>query len=88
MLSGKPILASYTGYESMINEAQCGSYVPANDTSSLGKEIVRYFHMPKVKREKIGLCGKEWVLSNRNYKSLAISYGQLMFPTSENYLEH
>jgi len=33
MLSGKPVVASYTGYPSMINEADCGSYVPAGDVA-------------------------------------------------------
>ncbi len=27
MLAGKPIIASYTGYPSMINEAECGYFV-------------------------------------------------------------
>jgi len=87
MLSGKPIVASYTGYESMINEAQSGSFVPAGDVASLRKEIIRYFEMPKVNRDQIGLRGKEWVLSNRDYKSLAASYARLLFPTSVNHSE-
>ena len=40
MLSGKPIVASYTGFPSMINEADCGSFVPAEDVSALRAEIV------------------------------------------------
>ena len=87
MWSGKPIVASYTGYESMINEAQCGSFVPAGDVASLRKEIIRYFEMPKIDREQIGLRGKDWVLSNRDYKSLAASYAELLFPTSANHSE-
>lgn len=85
MLSGKPVVASYTGYESMINEAQSGSFVPAGDVASLRKEIIRYFEMPDADREQIGLRGKEWILSNRDYKRLALSYARFLFPTSANH---
>jgi glycosyltransferase involved in cell wall biosynthesis len=87
MLAGKPIVASYTGYESMINEAQSGSFVPAGDVASLRKEIIRYFEMPKVNREQIGQRGKDWILSNRDYKRLALSYAHLLFPGSVSHLE-
>jgi hypothetical protein len=35
MISGKSILASYSGYPSMINEANSGIFVPAEDKQSL-----------------------------------------------------
>ena len=74
MLSGRPIVASYSGYPSMINEAQSGSYVPAEDVVALRGEIVRYASMKAEERMKIGSRGREWVLSNRRYKDLAQSY--------------
>ena len=53
MLSGKPVLASFTGYPSMINEAECGSYVPAEDVDALHAEIERYAAMPAEDRERL-----------------------------------
>jgi glycosyltransferase involved in cell wall biosynthesis len=79
MLSGKPVVASYSGYESMINEAQCGSYVAVNNIPALRNEIIRYSELSDLKRNEIGLRGREWLLNNRNYSSLAIAYSQIMF---------
>lgn len=79
MFSGKPIVASYSGYKSMINEAQCGSYVPANNIPALRREVLRYFELSDIKRNEIGLQGRDWLLKNRNYRSLAIAYSKIIF---------
>ena len=42
MMAGKPVVASYTGYPSMINEANCGTYVPAGDVPALRQEVELY----------------------------------------------
>jgi glycosyltransferase involved in cell wall biosynthesis len=79
MMAGKPIVASYSGYPSMINEADCGSYVPAEDPASLAKEIKRYFNMTAEQRNSIGLKGRAWLLENRSYKKLASEYISILF---------
>jgi glycosyltransferase involved in cell wall biosynthesis len=78
MMSGKPVIASYTGYESMINESGCGSYVPAGDVLALHHGIQSYAIMDKVEREKIGKRGKEWLIQNRSYQKLAVNYLSVM----------
>ena len=35
MLAGKPIIGSYSGFYSMINEAKCGYLVEANNSEAL-----------------------------------------------------
>lgn len=74
MLAGKPVVASYTGYPSMINEADCGTYVPAGDVAALRREILRYAAMSAPERELIGWRGREWILSKRSYETLANNY--------------
>ena len=74
MLSGKPIVASYTGFPSMINEAECGTFVPAEDAAALRAEIERYAEMSSVERAKIGMRGRQWILHNRRFESLAAKY--------------
>ncbi len=74
MFAGKPIVASYSGFPSMINEANSGSYVPANDVIALKNEIIRYSEMPKDELAEIGNRGSEWILKNRHYKVLANNY--------------
>jgi glycosyltransferase involved in cell wall biosynthesis len=74
MLSGKPIVASFSGYPSMINEAECGSYVQAGDVHALKKEIERYASMTSEERQSIGLKGRDWVVANRGFDKLAKQY--------------
>lgn len=74
MLSGKPIVASYTGFPSMINEADCGSFVPAEDARALRAEIERYADMSAVERSRIGGRGRDWILKNRRFETLAADY--------------
>ncbi len=79
MLAGKPIVASYTGYPSMINEAECGTYVPAGDLAALRREILKYAEMDQAQRVAIGNRGREWILANRRYEKLAEDYLDILF---------
>lgn len=82
MLSGRPVLASYTGFPSMINEAGCGCFVPSGDVDALEKEIVRLAGMGAENRDEMGRRGRDWILANRNYRVLARDYHALLFPES------
>lgn len=79
MLAGKPVVASYTGYPSMINEADCGTYVPAGDIDALRREVQRYAAMDTAQREAIGRRGREWILAHRRYETLAKNYLAILF---------
>lgn len=79
MLACKPVVASYTGYPSMVNEADCGSYVPAGDIAALRREVQRYAAMGAAQREAIGRRGREWILAHRRYETLAKNYLAILF---------
>jgi glycosyltransferase involved in cell wall biosynthesis len=64
----------------MINEAGCGSFVPARDVEALAKEILRYADMPSEARAAMGNAGRDWLLRNRKYEVLAKNYLELMLP--------
>lgn len=78
MVSGKPVVASYTGYPSMINEAKCGTFVPAGDVPALKLEVERYARMDSKERGFIGAQGKAWLIRNRSYSKLAKEYLDIM----------
>jgi glycosyltransferase involved in cell wall biosynthesis len=80
MYSGTPIVASYSGYPSMINEADCGSFVPAGDVRALAAEIRRYAAMDRETREQIGARGREWLMRYRTFDRLALDYERVLFP--------
>lgn len=83
MYSGKPIVASYSGFPSMINEAGCGTFVPAGDTGALRAEIERYAAMDPDQRRAIGVRGRTWLMQNRGYDKLARDYFSILFPARE-----
>ena len=79
MLSGKPIIASYSGYPSMINEADAGVFVDVCDSLKLSQRIKHYSSLSKEELSEIGLRGREWILNNRKYSLLAKQYAQKIF---------
>lgn len=74
MYSGKPIIASYSGYRSMLNEADSGVFVQPNNVSLLRSAIQKMINLPEKERIEMGLRGRQWIKQNRTYKKLAIEY--------------
>lgn len=79
MLSGKPIVASYSGYPSMINEAQCGTFVPAGEPQALADELMRLSKLSAEERNAIGQNGRTWLLKNRSYTQLTKEFVNILF---------
>ncbi len=77
MYAAKPIILSYNGFPSMINEADCGVIVPAENIEKLKSTIINYSKMDKQKLCEIGLRGKEWLIQNRTFSKLALKYTEL-----------
>lgn len=80
MLSGKPIVASYSGFPSMINEAGCGVFIPSGDAGALADELLRLSKLPAAERTAIGKKGREWLLENRSYAQLTKDFMDILFP--------
>lgn len=80
MLSGKPILASYTGHPTMVEEAGAGRFVPAGDVEALQAEILRLAATSPAELKAMGEKGRRWLLEHRTYAALALEYLHLMLP--------
>lgn len=74
MMSGKPIVASYSGYQSMLNEANSGVFIPTGDVDSIVKAIYYFKDMNPDERNLYGSRGKSWVAENHSYETLALRY--------------
>jgi glycosyltransferase involved in cell wall biosynthesis len=74
MIAGKPVVASFSGFPSMINEAGCGTFVAAGDPNALASEIRRMMRMSKEDLAALGSRGRDWVFANRRYETLATAY--------------
>lgn len=83
MLAAKPIVASYSGYPSMINEADCGVFVPSGDLVALRDAVFRFRSMSPEERKVIGCRGRDWVLKNRSFSVLANNYLDVLLPDRE-----
>lgn len=81
MLSGKPIVAFYSGHPSMINEAESGTFVTAGDLKVLQMEVQRYANLSQEVRLQFGKRGRDWIIANRTYSKLAQDYLRILFPT-------
>ena len=80
MLAGKPVVASYTGYPTMVDEAGAGTAVPAGDAPALKAEILRLKALPEAERAELGERGRRWLLQNRGFRQLASAYLDLALP--------
>jgi glycosyltransferase involved in cell wall biosynthesis len=74
MLAAKPIIASYNGYPSMINEAECGIFVDSSNSSQLKSIFIEYASISKIELKRIGEKGRNWIYENRPYSDLARDY--------------
>jgi glycosyltransferase involved in cell wall biosynthesis len=74
MLAAKPIVATYTGYQSMINEAECGVFHAHNSPVSLKEIFLYYCNLTHKERVEIGKRGRSWVFQNRSYEKLWREY--------------
>ncbi len=78
MMVGRPVIASYSGFPSMINESGCGIFVPADDHRALAGALRDFHSLPSAELERLGRAGREWVLSNRTYSQLSMRYLTLL----------
>lgn len=74
MLASKPIIASYTGYPTMINEAGCGYFVNTSNANDLKEKFLNLINLDDSRRRELGKNGKKWIYENRQYSKLAKEY--------------
>jgi len=80
MLAGRPVIGSYSGFPSMLNESEGGSFVPAGDAVALRNEILRLANLGPEERQRIGQAGRRWIIDNRQYKDLARNFIAAILP--------
>lgn len=77
MYAKKPIVCMYSGYPSMINEAKCGEFTPAENSSLFAKTIQRYASMKQSERTLIGQNGYNFLINERDFQTLCKKYKDL-----------
>ncbi len=74
MMAARPVIASYSGYPSMLNEAKAGMFIPTNDEAAIVRAVQYYKSMSKEERTKCGMRGRTWVEANHRYETIALKY--------------
>lgn len=71
MENGVPILISYpeSGYKSMINEAECGWFIPNLGPDDLKTKFLELGKLSGKQISEYGSNGRNWVRENRSYRS-------------------
>lgn len=78
MMSGKPIIAEYDGYKSMINEARCGFFIKPGDLHGLKELIIELSNKDSEELNRIGRRGLDWMTKNRNWNQISTNYLEII----------
>lgn len=74
MMAGKPVVASYGGYQSMLNEANAGVFIPTNDDEAIVRAIEHYNSLDQSERIACGARGRKWIEEHHKYENIARNY--------------
>lgn len=74
MYSGRPILSPYDGFQSMINEAECGKFIKPDDPKLLASEILQFSRYDRTILSEMGARGELFVKKHMSYPTLAEKY--------------
>ncbi|MCP4325908.1 MAG: glycosyltransferase family 4 protein [Psychromonas sp.] len=74
MFAKKPIVCMFSGYPSMINEANCGEFTPSEDPVLFANCLLRYEAMSKDELSKLGQNGYDFLVQKRNFDVLSQQY--------------
>lgn len=74
MYAGKPIICSYSGFQSMINESSSGAFVEFNNVNQLVDELLKYKNMNELELYEKGKRAHEFIVNKRSFETLANDY--------------
>ena len=69
--NGCPVVCVYEGYQSMINDADFGSYVGYGEIKDLEAALESYRNLNQQERETLQGRGREYLLQEHSYPVLA-----------------
>ncbi|MGB3724198.1 MAG: glycosyltransferase family 4 protein [Glaciecola sp.] len=77
MFASRPIVCMFSGYPSMLNEANCGEFIPAEDADALVDSVLKYKEMTPEQRAEIGDSGYQYLMQHRTFEKLAKQYEKI-----------
>jgi glycosyltransferase involved in cell wall biosynthesis len=74
MYAKRPVICMFSGFPSMINEANCGEFITSEDPESLATTLLKYELMEKVDLDKLGDNGHKFLVEKRSFDVLSDQY--------------
>lgn len=71
MMAGKPVVHSVDAANDLVKDSDCGVSVPPEDAEAIAKAFKYIYGLSEPERQLMGSRGREFVLKNYNYDSLA-----------------
>jgi glycosyltransferase involved in cell wall biosynthesis len=84
MLAGKPIVFNGKTEQNPVAEADCGLVLEQNSPREIAEAIALLADMDGESLAQMGQRGREYVLANRDYGTLALQYLRLFEKLTQN----
>ena len=78
MMSGKPVIQAINAGNDLVKDSGCGFSVPAEDSESLAKAMIKMMNTSETERNLMGKKGQEFVIKNYDYRVLAKRFLDIM----------
>jgi len=78
MAAAKPILACYGGFKFLLNDENCGWFIPPEDENALVNAVHDISQLPAAERIQKGQRGRDYLKVNLNYQLLAAKLRKLL----------
>ena len=79
MRFGLPVIAGYTGYKSMLNEARCGNFIDPSNVDDIREAILTFSNLSNDALYSYGERGSKWLRENRLWKKLSQDLFRILF---------
>ncbi|MFT7388550.1 MAG: glycosyltransferase involved in cell wall biosynthesis [Candidatus Endobugula sp.] len=77
MYARKPIVCMFSGYPSMINEANCGEFITSENSRVLADTVIKYLSMSTSELHGLGENAYNFLVQFRNFETLSKQYIEL-----------
>jgi glycosyltransferase involved in cell wall biosynthesis len=78
MMAAKPVVQAIDAGNDLVAESGCGLSVPPEDPTAIAQAVSQLMRLTPDQREAMGRRGKQYILTNHNYRTLAQRFLALM----------
>jgi glycosyltransferase involved in cell wall biosynthesis len=84
MMASKPIIHAIEAGNDIVAESGCGISLPPESPSAVADAIIELMNMPSIEREIMGARGREYIMTNHDYRILAQRFIEVLRSLKES----